>query len=275
MICSAGRTRDFWLTHAALPAIAAALMLSYFSTTSTDVTFADSLFFDAPTQRWIGAGSWWAADLIHTGGRDFIRLLALLALGVWISGDRSERLRPWRGVAGYVCCCVVLTAAIAGLLKVLTNVDCPWDLSGFGGRYPYVHLFADRPDDLARARCFPGAHSASAFGLFGVYFAFRDRDTRLAGYGLVVALLLGALFSFAQQARGAHFLSHDLTSAFLGWFVCLGLYVAWPARQEVPAAKVSQLSSEPCVSPVLNQRMRCSAEPWVNDSGTTWPRARC
>ena len=43
------------------------------------------------------------------------------------------------------------------------------------------------------------------------------------------AIALGAAFSIGQEARGAHFLSHDLTSAAIVWFVQLGLY-AWYRR---------------------------------------------
>ena len=35
--------------------------------------------------------------------------------------------------------------------------------------------------------------------------------------------LVGALFSLAQQARGAHFLSHDIVSALIAWLICLAL----------------------------------------------------
>jgi membrane-associated PAP2 superfamily phosphatase len=33
----------------------------------------------------------------------------------------------------------------------------------------------------------------------------------------------------AQQVRGAHFLSHDLWTAFLSWFMSLALYRVFPA----------------------------------------------
>jgi len=40
---------------------------------------------------------------------------------------------------------------------------------------------------------------------------------------LVSTVLIGALFSLAQQARGAHFLSHDIVSALIAWLICLAL----------------------------------------------------
>jgi membrane-associated PAP2 superfamily phosphatase len=53
----------------------------------------------------------------------------------------------------------------------------------------------------------------------------RDRSRRLAGWALTIALAVGVAFSIGQEARGAHFLSHDLTAAALVWFVQLLLYV--------------------------------------------------
>ena len=43
--------------------------------------------------------------------------------------------------------------------------------------------------------------------------------------GLAAGVLLGLTFGVAQQARGAHFASHDLSSAFLAWIIPLTLYV--------------------------------------------------
>jgi len=114
---------------------------------------------------------------------------------------------------------------LVGGLKVLTNVDCPWDLAGFGGHNPYIALFADRPNALPRAECFPGAHASSGFALMCFYFAFRDRSRRVARWMLAAAIVIGIAFSIGQEARGAHFLSHDLTSAAIVWFVQLALYV--------------------------------------------------
>jgi hypothetical protein len=47
---------------------------------------------------------------------------------------------------------------------------------------------------------------------------------------LWVSLAVGTLFAFGQEARGAHFLSHDVCSAFVAWFVALATYSAWIQR---------------------------------------------
>ncbi|HEY6125022.1 MAG TPA: phosphatase PAP2 family protein, partial [Steroidobacteraceae bacterium] len=77
---------------------------------------------------------------------------------------------------------------------------------------------------LARAQCFPGAHASSGYALFAFYFVFRDRSRRVARWLLAAAIAVGVAFSIGQEARGAHFLSHDLASAAIVWFVQLALY---------------------------------------------------
>jgi membrane-associated PAP2 superfamily phosphatase len=57
-----------------------------------------------------------------------------------------------------------------------------------------------------------------------LYFVFRDRNRMLANFGLGAGIVVGLVFGFAQQSRGAHFVSHDLWSAMLAWFIALTLY---------------------------------------------------
>jgi membrane-associated PAP2 superfamily phosphatase len=126
---------------------------------------------------------------------------------------------------------MLVAVIVVGALKATTNIDCPWDLAGFGGHNPVLPLLAPRPAYLPHARCFPGAHSASGFALACLYFAWRDGSPRRARWGLAAGILIGTLFAIGQEARGAHFLSHDLASAAVVWFVQLGLYVAWCKRR--------------------------------------------
>jgi membrane-associated PAP2 superfamily phosphatase len=204
---------------------------------SLDRSIARAWFFDEHTLQWLGAGpgAWWARDLLHSGGRWLARAIAAGAMLAWALSFTAGRFRSWRRTAGYVALAMLTATVAVGLLKNLTNVDCPWDLAGFGGHHPYVSLFGDRPDELSQARCFPGAHASSGFALLCFYFAWRDQRPRLARAALVIATFIGIAFSVGQEARGAHFLSHDFVSAGLVWFIQLGLYV-WLLRPiAVPA----------------------------------------
>lgn len=204
-----------------------ALAFILIETLGLDLKVTNTFFYNHLTQQWLGAGAgdWWAHRLIHNDGRWVVRGIAALALAAWGLTFFVPSIRPWRRSAGFIVLAMAASTLLVGALKLVTNVDCPWDLSEYGGAHPYVALFADRPDYLPRAQCFPGAHSSSGFALVCFYFVLRDRRPRLAWVALAVACLAGLTFAVAQEARGAHFLSHDLTSAMLVWVLQLFLYV--------------------------------------------------
>lgn len=62
----------------------------------------------------------------------------------------------------------------------------------------------------------------------------RAAAARAAQFSIAAGLAVGTLFSLAQQARGAHCLSHDLWSAWLVSLICAALYIGpfgarlWP-----------------------------------------------
>lgn len=175
---------------------------------------------------------------MHDWGRNLIALIFLGATGLFLlSLLFRTHLRHWRAVAAYLALCIALSTSLVGLGKKLTNVDCPSDLQQFNGQRPYVHLFSDKPDNLARGRCFPGGHSSGAFSLFALYFIFLIYQPRHARKVLLGVIALGLIYSLAQWARGAHFVSHDLWSAAIGWYISLGLYRLMLCRHSQPAAQ--------------------------------------
>jgi membrane-associated PAP2 superfamily phosphatase len=232
-----GDSARFWLSHALWPLGAMLLAFVLIEVLGLDRKLAHAIYYNDITRRWLGGGQgdWWSHRLIHDGGRWCVRSIAACALIGWLLSFLWIRARGWRRTAGFVFVALVLSTGVVGLLKVMTNVDCPWDLAEFGGDRPYVTLFGDRPDNLSRAECFPGAHSSSGFALVCFYFAWRDRSRRKARWALLGGCLVGVLFSFAQEARGAHFLSHDLVSAALVWAMQLGLYARMPGMRAAPA----------------------------------------
>lgn len=213
----------FWRRHGGLPLAFFVVSAVAIALTSLDTMLARAVFFDGT--RWIGAESWWTNEFLHEGGRSAMRLVGVAALVVWGVGKFSRRQAHLKRPASYVAIAIILSTGLVGLIKSQTNVDCPSDLAGFGGDRPHVGLFEDRPNDLPHAACFPAAHSSSGFALLAFYFLWRERNRRLAHAGLALGLVTGVIFGIAQQSRGAHFISHDVWSAFLVWIICLTVYV--------------------------------------------------
>ena len=214
----------FWWTHARVPLFVLLVVTIASNVWMLDAAIARTLFFDAGSGHWIGEHNWWATAFLHDGGRWLIRVLVLMTFLGWAATFSRRDWQPWRWPAGYFTVAMVLAIGLVGLLKVITNVDCPWDLQEFGGRFPFVHVFAARPAGLRHAECFPAAHASSGYALMALYFVAYEHGRRFARIGLAIGLSTGLLFGIAQQSRGAHFLSHDVWSACITWLVSLSLY---------------------------------------------------
>jgi len=212
-----------WWRHARVPLLAFVALAVVSAVTPSDL-FVARLFFDSLQGEWTGAHNWWVNEFVHTGGRWVVWAVELVALSILVAALLEPSLRRFRQPAGYFALSVALTVGIVGLLKVMTNVDCPWDLAPFGGRFPLVHLFAERPDALRQAQCFPAAHASSGYAMLALYFTLRERSVALARAGLCIGLAMGLVFGICQQSRGAHFASHDLWSAAIAWIVALSVY---------------------------------------------------
>jgi membrane-associated PAP2 superfamily phosphatase len=230
----------FWRRHALWPAAAFVALAALLESTALDLAIAERLFFDRAAGGWRWGASWWANALIHEAGRDAVALVFLAAAGCWAASFAARRARPLRRPAAYLALVIALGPGLVAALKETTDIGCPRSLERFGGGRPYVRLFAPRPAGLERGVCFPGGHSSGGFALFGLYFALRERGRTPGSIGLAIGAATGLVFAFGQWARGAHFVSHDLWSAFLCWSVALALYAGvfrrrlWPARAAAP-----------------------------------------
>jgi len=227
-----GQSRlQFWWGSLRIPLMLFVFSAVVLATTNVDIDVARRVFFDPVAHHWRGAGNWWVNEFVHIGGRWLVRVMVLVALLIWASAFTDRRRLHWRRPAAYFAISVILTVGIVGLLKTLTNVHCAWDLAPFGGRFPYVPLFAHRPEYLAPGQCFPAAHASSGYALMALYFVFRERNRQWALAGLACGVVAGLVFGLAQQSRGAHLLSHDVWSAMLAWLIPLTVYtVAFQSR---------------------------------------------
>jgi membrane-associated PAP2 superfamily phosphatase len=154
-------------------------------------------------------------DVLHAGGRwlSLVVLVLLLVDAVHpLVGDGPPRERRLQGVAWCLLALVVVPA-----LKRASATSCPWDLAAFGGSAPYVPHWRLGLVDGGPGRCFPSGHAVAAFAFYGVGHAWRRHRPRLASAWTLGVSAVGLVFGWAQLARGAHFASHVLWSAWWCW----------------------------------------------------------
>lgn len=224
--------RGFWLGHALLPALVFLLLVGVFELSDLDRQVAN-LMYDTTLGVWPQREAWWSNALLHTGGKYLVLVFWLMCFGCWGLTFVVARWRAWRRALGYVVLSVLLSTSTVTVLKKYTNMDCPWSLTQYGGDRPYLHLFEARSPELPAGRCFPAGHASGGYALLSLYFALLGFSRRWAGMGLAVGVGMGLAFGLGQQFRGAHFVSHDVWTAAICWFISLGLYrvMLWPGRR--------------------------------------------
>ena len=119
---------------------------------------------------------------------------------------------------------LLLSFIVVNLMKGVTGMHCPWDLNMFGGRFDYQPLWlaASQPEP---GRCFPAGHASIGYAWFSLFFYLRKDFPVIARKALIGSLLIGLLLGFAQQLRGAHFISDDITTAFICWVISALIFI--------------------------------------------------
>ena len=152
---------------------------------------------------------------LHSAGRAVG--WAALAWMIWITFSapqhRDLNARYWLGIT--VLCLLVINA-----LKYTSSTSCPWDLAEFGGVTPYVSHWTLRLHDSGPGHCFTSGHASAAFAFFSCYFKQRRVDAGRAKRYASVVWAAGLVLSLTQIARGAHYPSHALWTAWLCWSIC-------------------------------------------------------
>ncbi len=135
----------------------------------------------------------------------------------WVLSVLGHTVLKWVMLAFWLLCVLrggrlrrgalymALIAMVVNLLKFYSPYSCPWDLPEFGGSQPHA------------GGCLPAAHPLVGFALFGLYPALRPASLRAARYAVIAGGLVGAVAGAVQVARGAHFVSHVLWTAWIAW----------------------------------------------------------
>lgn len=215
------RPLNLWL-YLGIP-MAIMLGLVALEWTPVDMDIAN-LFFDTATGQFIGRHSYLLENILHDRVKQGVIVLGVLALAVFAASFLVKGLYSWRRELGCLVLALGVSTAFVTPLKKLTQVQCPWSLTQFGGSETYSKLLEPRPATDKPGLCWPGGHATTGFCLFALFFALRDRKPRLARVAFAVALIAGTVLSVGRMMQGAHFLSHNVWTAVFCWLIGLGAY---------------------------------------------------
>lgn len=215
---SAPLNRSLW---AALFVLAA--MFALFELTPVDLWLQDH-FYSKETKRWlVNEKEPVGRAIFYNGPKAVVWVFGLTVLTLaagparWREKYALNRRGLWLGVL-----VLATVPALAGLGKKYSNIFCPSEIRRYGGDVAYARLCEPYPaDDLPvrRGGCFPAGHASGGFALMGLLAVHAGRRWRrgVIAFGLGLGWWMGAY----QMLKGAHYLSHTVTTMIVAWIVVL------------------------------------------------------
>lgn len=179
--------------------------------------WVSSIFYNTEMGEWPLRGHWIVKAILHDRAQLAVKLFGvgfILLIAAKLIHSKGRRFPKSLGVTFLA---MAIGPLIVGYLKSITHLACPWDESIFGGALPHLRLFDAVPNGTPVGHGFPSAHASSGYAFIAMYFAALVFAPRLRFKALAVGMGLGITFGIAQQARGAHFLSHDLVALSICW----------------------------------------------------------
>ncbi len=192
-----------------------------------------NIYYDTATATFPWRHVAWFSAWFHDGLRSALLIVPISLLTLWImtriSPSTLDNVVPKRWqqpkLLAYLFWATLIGPMIVGLLKAYTTRHCPWSLAMYGGLEPYYDLWSAPLFTLTEAgKCFPGGHASGGYGLlaFVPLMSGVNRWRMLA-----LALFVGSFMGWVRMMQGAHFLSHNLWTAWLCWagiITCYGIF---------------------------------------------------
>jgi len=215
--------------------LAVALLLgsiALFELTGVDLWLQDH-FYNATTHRWVVDEKEPVGRAIFYNGPKAVVWAVALAVLAFAAGPSRWRERFQFNRRGLWLALLVIgtVPALAGLGKKYTNIFCPSEIRRYGGDVAYVRLCESYPVDDKPPRhggCFPAGHASGGFALLGLLAVRNTRRWRNSA--IAAALLLGWWMGTYQMLKGAHYLSHTVTTMLVAWIIVL----LWQRALRIP-----------------------------------------
>lgn len=174
---------------------------------------------------WVLKDNWLTEQVLHKGGRTASLLLALVVIGLLVMSHCLSHWKQHRKPLAYLLLAVAGGSLLVSFFKSFLAISCPWEFQRYGGNLNYVTVFEQLGLRNGEG-CFPAGHASAGYAWIALYFFWLNNSSNLRWAGLAIPLLAGITFGFAQQLRGAHFISHDLWTLAICWFYSLAIYLA-------------------------------------------------
>lgn len=212
--------RDF--RTAILLLLGSALLLFWLGRyTDVDIVLADAMF-DFSKNAFPLRDRWFLDEFLHQTMKALMIGIGMVPAAALIA-DRINGHMLFENSVRRALVVVATSAALVPILisaiKSVSPYHCPWSLARYGGYAPYLRIFDSLPPRMSAGHCFPAGHASSALWLPSIA-VFWLRERRVKGYTVFAASLIpGFILGLAQQARGAHFLTHTLWSVWIAILV--------------------------------------------------------
>ncbi|TCS37968.1 membrane-associated PAP2 superfamily phosphatase [Paucimonas lemoignei] len=222
---------DGWMLAVSL--LLAPLIWFVFNHTALDQAMI-APYYDAHSRSFPWRSDPFMQTVMHDGLKMIVVAVGVVVFGGFVLTYIIPQWRHHRRPLIWMLVAIAGSTELVSLLKHVSGMHCPWDLAEYGGYAPFERLFEHMPV-TGGGRCFPGGHASGGFSLMAFYFGLRHVHARRAQIGLVVALALGMAMGWAQMIRGAHFLSHNVWSAWVVWTFMAMLYHLCPPHVARPS----------------------------------------
>lgn len=181
-------------------------------------------FYALQGNTWAWKTSWWAEEFFHKGGRTASLLVAIVGVGLLITANYRNAWVQHRKPLCYLMLATAGSSVLVSVLKSSLAVSCPWEFTRYGGSLSYNNVIEQIVLHNGTG-CFPAGHASAGYAWIALYFFGLSYQSVWRWPGLIVALAAGVVFGFAQQIRGAHFISHDFWTLAVCWLFSVLLYV--------------------------------------------------
>jgi membrane-associated PAP2 superfamily phosphatase len=216
-------SRPFSYSHVIYPSIALFVFSMVAHRFDIDRILAD-YFYALQGHTWVWKNSWLAEQALHKGGRAASLLMALIVFTLAITSYRLSHWKPHRKTLTYLMLAAAGGSLLVSFLKSSLAVSCPWEFQRYGGTLHYSPVFEQLSLRNGEG-CFPAGHASAGYAWVALYFFGLCYQSTWRLAGLILPIVAGCLFGFAQQLRGAHFISHDVWTLAICWFYSLALYL--------------------------------------------------